>query len=171
VVASQAATSGVTNNYRHRCQGSIGDVMAKRSRLVSGLCIGCTILIASQSWAATVVPTTGDLSINQGQGFKPVKKRVEANVGDSIMVGPGGAATVVYGDGCKVNVQPGAVTTIAPLSPCASGSNAQDRDCRPDQPQNCGWTTDTLLTLLLFGGLAGGIAYLVTTVNHNPASP
>jgi hypothetical protein len=40
------------------------------------------------------------------------------------MVGPGGGATVVYSDGCKVDVQPGAVTTIAPLSPCASGSYA-----------------------------------------------
>ncbi len=71
----------------------------------------------------------GDLSINQGQGFKPINSRVEANVGDSIMVGPGGAGTVVYGDGCKVDVQPGAVTTIAPLSPCASGSYAQDTHC------------------------------------------
>jgi hypothetical protein len=38
--------------------------------------------------------------------------------------GPGGAVTVTYDDGCKVSVQPGAVTTIAPLSPCAAGSNA-----------------------------------------------
>jgi hypothetical protein len=42
------------------------------------------------------------------------------------MVAPGGGATVVYDDGCKVDVQPGAVTTIAPLSPCASGSYADD---------------------------------------------
>jgi hypothetical protein len=42
------------------------------------------------------------------------------------MVAPGGTATVVYDDGCKVAVQPGSVTTIAPLSPCASGSSAQD---------------------------------------------
>jgi hypothetical protein len=137
--------------------------MAKRSRLVSGLCIGCTLLISSPSWAATVEPGFGDLTINQGQGFKPVKSGMNANVGDSVMVGPGGAATVVYADGCKVTVQPGAVVTVAPLSPCASGSNAQDGQW---------WTTDTLLTLLLFGGFAGGIAYLVTTVNHhNPASP
>jgi hypothetical protein len=33
---------------------------------------------------------------------------------------------VVYDDGCKVDVQPGAVMTVAPLSPCASGSYAQD---------------------------------------------
>ena len=64
--------------------------------------------------------------INQGQGFAPVNGRVDANVGDSVMVGPGGSASLVYSDGCTVDVQPGSVTTIAPLSPCASGSNAQN---------------------------------------------
>jgi hypothetical protein len=48
------------------------------------------------------------------------------------MVGPGGTATVVYSDGCAVNVQPGAVTTVAPLSPCASGSYAQDDNNKKD---------------------------------------
>ena len=98
--------------------------MAKRRPLLSALSIGCTVLVASPSWAATVEPGSGDLAINQGQGFKPVMSPVNANVGDSVMVGPTGAATIVYDDGCKVSVQPGAVTTIAPLSPCAAGSNA-----------------------------------------------
>ncbi len=48
-----------------------------------------------------MAPGNGDLSVNQGQGFKPVDSRIEANVGDSVMVGPGGAATVVYGDGSR----------------------------------------------------------------------
>ena len=100
--------------------------MVKRSRFFSALCIGCTLLISGQSWAAIIEPGSGDLTINHGQGFKPVTSRASANVGDSVMVGPGGSATVVYDDGCKVNVQPGAVTAIAPLSPCASGSNAQE---------------------------------------------
>jgi hypothetical protein len=78
-----------------------------------------------------VQPGFGDLTINQGQGFKPVTGGTTANVGDSVMVGPGGGATVVYDDGCKVDVRPGGVTTIAPLSPCASGSNAQTTtDCK-----------------------------------------
>jgi hypothetical protein len=84
------------------------------------------VLIGSPSWAATIEPGQGDLSVNQGQGFKPVNSRVDANVGDSVMVGPGGGATIVYDDGCKVDVQPGAVATISSLSPCASGSNAED---------------------------------------------
>jgi hypothetical protein len=84
------------------------------------------VLFAASSWAATIEPGQGNLSVNQGQGFQPINNRVDANVGDSVMVDPGGAATVVYSDGCKVDVQPGTVTTIAPLSPCATGSYAQD---------------------------------------------
>jgi hypothetical protein len=104
----------------------------RNPRLVfSALSIGCAVLVASPSWAATVEPGSGDLTINQGQGFKPVTSRTNANVGDSVMVGPGGTATVIYDDGCKVRVQPGAVATIAPLSPCASGSNAADLGIPP----------------------------------------
>ena len=94
--------------------------MGKRRRpLLGALSITCAVLVASPSWAAIVEPGYGDLTINQGHGFKPVPSRVNANVGNSVMVAPGGAATVVYEDGCKVDVRPGAVTTIAPLSPCA----------------------------------------------------
>lgn len=88
----------------------------------------CAMAMSSSAWAATIEPGQGGLSINQGQGFQPVNSRIDANVGDSVMVSPGGTATVVYDDGCKVQVQPGAVTTIAPLSPCASGSYAQNND-------------------------------------------
>ena len=105
--------------------------MRHRRLVMSALSIGCAVLVASPSWAATVEPGFGDLTINQGQGFKPVTSRSNANVGDSVMVGPGGGATVVYDDGCKVRVQPGAVATIAPLSPCASGSNAADLGIPP----------------------------------------
>lgn len=99
--------------------------MAKRP-FVGAFCLA--MLLSTTSWAATIEPGQGGLSINQGQGFQPVNSRIDANVGDSVMVAPGGAATVVYDDGCKVDVQPDAVTTIAPISPCASGSYAQNSD-------------------------------------------
>lgn len=108
--------------------------MARRSFLcvsLIGLCvslIGCSVLLVSASWAATIEPVQGNLSLNQGRGFQPINSRVDANVGDTVVVGPGGAAAVTYPDGCKVPVQPGAVTTIAPLSPCASGSRADDNN-------------------------------------------
>jgi hypothetical protein len=95
------------------------------------------------------------------------------------MVGPGGSATIAYEDGCKVDVRPGAVTTIAPLSPCASGSNAQNRynpNCKVDpygRPYDCGddwgWAIGAGLLAI---GLGVGI-YEATKGNGTtqPASP
>jgi len=103
------------------------DSMARRSFLSVSL-IGGSLLLVSASLAATIDPVQGNLQLNPGQGFQPVNSRVDANVGDTVVVGPGGAAAVTYSDGCKVSVQPGAVTTIAPLSPCASGSMADDNN-------------------------------------------
>jgi hypothetical protein len=139
-------------------------VMAKRRRLFSALSIGCAVLAASPSWAAVIEPGVGDLSINQGQGFKPVTGSATANVGDTVMVGPGGSATVVYEDGCKFNVKPGAVTAIAPLSPCASGSNAQNHD-----DDTWGW----IIGGTLFGIGIGAAAYEASKSNGTtqPASP
>ncbi len=112
--------------------------MGYRKGLLRTLCLGCSVLIASPTWAATIEPGLGDVSVNHGRGFSPVNSRSGANVGDSVMVGPGGTATIVYEDGCRVDVRPGAVTTIAPLSPCASGSYAQDQQyCGPDNPDCC----------------------------------
>jgi hypothetical protein len=134
--------------------------MGKRGPLFSAVAVGCAMLVASPSWAAVIEPGLGDLTINQGQGFKPVNSRANANVGDSVMVGPGGSATITYEDGCKVDVRPGAVMTIAPLSPCASGSNAQNYnnctigpDGRPQCGDDWGWAIGALLVA---GGL--GIA-------------
>jgi hypothetical protein len=101
--------------------------MARRSFFCVSL-IGGSLFLVSASWAATIDPVQGNLQLNRGQGFQPVNSRVDANVGDTVVVGPGGAAAVTYSDGCKVSVQPGAVTTIAPLSPCASGSLADDNN-------------------------------------------
>ena len=103
------------------------DAMARPSFLCVSL-IGGSLLFVSASWAATIEPVQGNLQLNRGQGFQPVNSRVDANVGDTVVVGPGSAAAVTYSDGCKVSVQPGAVTTIAPLSPCASGSMADDNN-------------------------------------------
>ena len=94
---------------------------------LGAVCWGCAVFYGSVSWAATIEPVQGSLSVNQaGQGFHPISGRVDAKAGDSVMVSPDGAAMIVYDDGCKVNVQPGAVATISALSPCASGSNADD---------------------------------------------
>jgi hypothetical protein len=140
--------------------------MGNHRHLLKALSIGCSLLISSPSWAVMVEPGQGDLSINRGQGFMPVKSQMSAKVGDSVMVAPGGSATVVYDDGCKVTVQPGAVTSIAALSPCASGSNAQGNpwECRPDQNHDCGWPAGTMAFGVVW---AGTLAWIIWLITHN----
>jgi len=137
--------------------------MGKRRRrpVFCALSIGCAVLAASPSWAAVVQPGFGNLTINQGQGFKSVTSASNAHVGDSVMVGPGGSATIVYEDGCKIDVRPGAVVTIAPLSPCAAGSNAYNPNCPPGSPgyPDCGqpdWGGVTIAAIL--AGVGFGVA-------------
>jgi hypothetical protein len=139
------------------------------------------VLVTSPAWATTIEPGQGDLSINQGRGYQPVSSRLNANVGDTVMVGQGGAATVVYDDGCKVNVQPGAVTTIAPLSPCTSGSNAQTGpsyypDCRTDpngRPYDCGPDWPAIAFGVVTAGALGIAIWEATKKNGSttPTSP
>jgi hypothetical protein len=150
----------------------------KRNRFRTALCIGCTLLMASSSWAAIVEPGLGDLTINQGQGFKPVSGRANAAVGDKVMVGPGGSATVIYDDGCKVNVQPGAVTSVAPLSPCAAGSNAADLSVPPmtgapvgAPTPGWGWSDWFFGGLFVATGVVIGIGASKQSQSGQPASP
>ena len=95
---------------------------------LAALFVGYPLLIGATCLAATIEPVQGELSINQGEGFEKINGRIDASVGDSVMVSPNGSAIVSYPDGCQVNVQPGAVTTIAPISPCAAGSYALDQN-------------------------------------------
>jgi len=152
--------------------------MPKRRTAWCAFC--CAVALNSASWSATLEPGQGNLSVNQGRGFQPVNSRVDAKIGDSIMVSPGGSAAIVYDDGCKVTVQPGAVTTIAPLSPCAAGSNAADMGVPPARgagypapPPDTGdpWL---LATVGVLGGAALGVGIYEATKSSGsttPASP
>src|ERR1700761_6391422 len=98
-------------------------------------CFSAFVLASSACWAEpqsiVIQPTQGNLYVSGGQGFQPVDGPINANVGDTVMVAPGGTAMVAYPDGCKVAVQPGEVTTISRVSPCTNpfppdGAVAQD---------------------------------------------
>ncbi len=123
--------------------------------------MSCVVLAASPCLATTVEPGQGSLSINHGQGFEPVGGAMTAKAGDSVMVAPGGTATVVYDDGCKVAVQPDGITTIAPLSPCASGSYAQD--------SSFSWTGVAMLGVA--GGLLGVGIYEASQTSNGSGAP
>ena len=149
-------------------------VMGSR-RLFSALAISCSALAASSAWAATVEPGYGDLTINQGRGFKPIQSGLNANVGDSVMVGPAGSATIVYDDGCRVPVQPGAVATIAPLSPCASGSYAADMALKAPPPAVAPTPTGYEFNPVFWAIWLGGVGFLtyeiVRSSSHHETTP
>jgi len=133
--------------------------------LPGALCIGCLLLAGSAASAATIQPVKGDISVNQGQGFKKLDAAFEAKVGDAVMVSPGGSAKVSYADGCAIELKPGAVMVIAALSPCASGSYADEAD----HNDNTG--------ALIYGGVVAGVSGFViyeilqNTKTRPPASP
>ena len=69
--------------------------------------------LATAKKVATVNVVSGQVSINRGEGFKPVVKTTQANVGDQVMVRPDSQAKIVYAEGCAVDVNPGAVVGVA----------------------------------------------------------
>ena len=147
----------------------------RRRPLLSAIAVGCGMLIASSSWAAVVEPGFGNLTINQGRGFLPVSGTTKVNVGDAVMVGPGGAATVVYDDGCRVEVRPGAVRIIERVSPCVlCPPDRQSQDNTTQYWPYCGpaWWEYGLAAALAGAGL--GIAIYEATKSNGttqPASP
>jgi hypothetical protein len=133
--------------------------------LLAALSVGCSFLVGSAAWAATIQPVTGEVSVNQGQGFKKLDSAFDAKAGDAVMVSPGGSAKVSYPDGCAIELKPGAVMVIAELSPCASGSYAWEED----HNNHAG--------ALAFGAVVAGITGFViyeisqSTKTTHPASP
>jgi hypothetical protein len=146
-----------------------GSIM-RQHRFLRVVAVGCAVLLSTSSWAwatakaTTVEPSLGVVLMNSGKGFKQIKKTTKAKAGNSVMVSPDGAATVVYADGCRVDVSPGKVTTVAELSPCAAGSLADNGPsyhwCATpsnaldySNPAYCAGVPVTAAVLALFGGV------------------
>ncbi len=136
--------------------------------LVGAFC--CAMLLTSSTRAATLEPEQGEVWINHGQGFLRVYGPADAKVGDNVMVGPGSTATVVYDDGCRVAVQPGAVMMIGPVPPCASGSQTGNTTLTGSQTDNINWGV-VGLGVVLAGAAGVGIYYATKSTTASPASP
>jgi len=90
-----------------------------------------TIALNATAFAANVVPIEGPLVIpmdgsllvNSGKGFQKLAGPAQVAPGGSVMVSPGGKGEIVYTDGCRVPVSPGALAQVEPVSPCAQGAD------------------------------------------------
>ena len=140
--------------------------MTHRPLLVA-LSFGCAVLTSSSSWAATgatVVPSQGAVLVNKGNGFSQIKKPVKLRVGNSVMVGPEGSALVAYADGCQVKVQPGAVTTIAALSPCASGASAESDKCPWNSDNKSCYGQDGYQNYAFWAAFGSGLGFIIYNI-------
>jgi hypothetical protein len=116
-----------------------------------------------------VSPIQGPLQVNFGNGFRPVSGPVQLQPGGSVMAGPGGSGEIRYSDGCRTPVAPGAVSIVAPVSPCAQGQ-AYTGTGRGD------WV-DTYMPYPFLAGIGVGLACSIWCRSNNtvlvttPVSP
>lgn len=107
----------------------------------------------------------GEVYVNRGAGYQRVESVAELNAGDSVMAGAAGRATINYGDGCTIELVPGAVVAIGPASPCSieTGSNPP--------PAGGGFgVTELGVGALVVGGVAGAIVLLGDDDNGSGSS-
>ena len=70
--------------------------------------------------AAKVVPIEGEILVNSGAGYQRIDGAVELRPGGSVIANPSAKASLVYADGCVVDVVPGMVAWVEPTSPCGA---------------------------------------------------
>ena len=78
------------------------------------------LLLGSAAHAATLEQVSGNLSINRGSGYLPVKGSISLKPGDTLMASPGASGQVVFmvAAGCPSSL---ASCTWWQLSPLARG--------------------------------------------------
>jgi hypothetical protein len=86
------------------------------------------VALSGSAFAATVTSIEGSVKVNTGSGYHAVSGTAEVKPGGSVMVGPGGKAEIIYSDGCRTPVTSGAVSVVAPVSPCAQGQAYSGND-------------------------------------------
>jgi hypothetical protein len=127
--------------------------------------------------AAQFEVVSGEGSMNHGLGFRPVTGRVAVQPGSTLHVPPGSQAFLVYDNGCRVRVTPGAFVRVQKNAPCdASGRDlpapgATDaQGLGGQQQQDPGIDPLTLGATVLIGGalLTGGI---IAVNNSNKNTP
>jgi hypothetical protein len=71
--------------------------------------------------AAEIVPVKGEVLANTGTGYQPVIGRMKLDEGDSVIAAPGAQGSLVYADGCTLEVVPGMVAWVESKPPCSEG--------------------------------------------------
>jgi hypothetical protein len=131
-------------------------------RFIALIGLGFGGLFSVPSFAATVEPVQGEVAVNRGDGvFRHAPGSLEATIGDSLLVPPGGLARITYPDGCVVDLTPGTVVTITTDSPCKAPSDTASSDFSVGG------------TVAVGAGIAAAVILLLSNKKNDakPASP
>jgi hypothetical protein len=94
-----------------------------------------TAFAVAPSLAASVIPTDGQVLVNQGSGFKEISSPLELRAGDTVVLKPGSSASIKYSSNCIVPVVLGQVVTVAAKAPCVTqGAMEQTQATLPPPP-------------------------------------
>jgi hypothetical protein len=106
--------------------------MRRLVSIVWGFGIGTLVCLPAMA-AATVKVVQGQVSVNQGQGYKQVATATAVSTGDRVMAAPGSRGKLVYADGCTLDVHPGAVVTVPEkcYQPMTAGLEQVPVEARP----------------------------------------
>jgi hypothetical protein len=124
------------------------------------------VSVAASAFGATVQVLQGQVLINQGQGYRMVQGSTEAGPGDTIVANPGGAAEIIYPNGCTIKVLPQSVVAVSVQSPCKAEQPPAEPPPPPDAP---GISTTTIL--IGSAAIAGGIVAGVVLAKSKALSP
>lgn len=86
--------------------------------LAASLALGVSGSAFAASGIADITSAEGKVLLNAGEGFVPVSGPVALKVGDKVLLGKGGFATVSFKD-CAVSLDKPTVFTVTKNAPCS----------------------------------------------------
>ncbi len=102
-----------------------------------------TCVAAAQ--VAEVRPVRGEILVNTGVGFRAITETVQLKPGDVALAGDQASGSLIYEDGCRVDVVPGSLVWVRARSPCrADAGQPPPRDPEPTLVPRTNWDSSWL---------------------------
>jgi hypothetical protein len=136
------------------------------------LALGVSASAFAASGVANITSAEGKVLVNAGKGFVPVTGPAALKVGDKVMLGKGGFATVAFKD-CAVSLDKPTVFTVTKNAPCAKDQLAGLEAGVFVKPVADAYIAPTPFPywLLALGGGAVVVTTIVVLTNDDPSSP
>ncbi len=165
---------GIVEALCSRLSGLLEERGMKKFFLISA----ALAILGAQANAAVVNRSTGDVSVNDGSGYRSVKGSANVAPGDLVRTGKKGVATIVFDNGCVMKVGDNKVVRVDETLACpATARSFQALAPTAAQPAVAGDPTagaiggvDPLYVLgglAVVGGITGGVVAATSSSGNN----